>query len=130
MYCVLMVSLGLLTFLSVFPNRNRHSTEQKKGVGTDANSLRQRYDKLRFLLNFAVNLQSKFKFFVTIPQISQDISGIISIYECGYVPDVGTMWVHFDHLKTKNPLRSDSEWVRGGDSRSRTDDPLLAKQVL
>ena len=32
--------------------------------------------------------------------------------------------------KKKNPLRSDSEWVRGGDSRSRTDDPLLAKQVL
>ena len=32
--------------------------------------------------------------------------------------------------KKKNPLRSDSEWVGGGDSRSRTDDPLLAKQVL
>ena len=89
MYCVLMVSLGLLTFLSVFPNRNRHSTEQKKGVGTDANSLRQRYDKLRFLLNFAVNLQSKFKFFVTIPQISQDISGIISFYGCGYASRCG-----------------------------------------
>ena len=41
-----------------------------------------------------------------------------------------TMWVHFDPPKKKNPLRSDSEWVAGGDSRSRTDDPLLAKQVL
>ena len=40
------------------------------------------------------------------------------------------MWVHFDPPKKKNPLRSDSEWVRGGDSRSRTDDPLLAKQML
>ena len=40
------------------------------------------------------------------------------------------MWVHFDPPKKKNPLRSDSEWVAGGDSRSRTDDPLLAKQVL
>ena len=28
------------------------------------------------------------------------------------------MWVHFDPGKKKNPLRSDSEWVRGGDSRS------------
>ena len=33
-------------------------------------------------------------------------------------------------LKRKNPLRGFSEWVTGGDSRSRTDDPLLAKQVL
>ena len=67
---------------------------KKKGLGTTANSPAQRYDKLRFLLNFAVNLQSKFKFFVTIPQISQDISGIISLSakwvhsKCGY--NVGT----------------------------------------
>ena len=51
--------------------------------------------------------------------------------KCGYnVCGGGTMWVHFDPNKKKNPLRSDSEWVAGGDSRSRTDDPLLAKQVL
>ena len=48
----------------------------------------------------------------------------------GDIQNVGTMWVHFDPHKKKNPLRSDSEWVACGDSRSRTDDPLLAKQVL
>ena len=42
----------------------------------------------------------------------------------------GIMWVHFTPPKKKNPLRSVSEWVAGGDSRSRTDDPLLAKQML
>ena len=31
---------------------------------------------------------------------------------------------------SKNPPRSVSEWVGSGDSRSRTDDPLLAKQML
>ena len=47
-------------------------------------------------------------------------------------PEVGTskMWVHFTPPKKKNPLRSVSEWVAGGDSRSRTDDFLLAKQAL
>ena len=44
-----------------------------------------------FFVKFATNLQSKFKFFVTIPQISQDISGIISLSakwahpKCGYI---------------------------------------------
>ena len=42
----------------------------------------------------------------------------------------GTMWVHFTPPKKKNPLRNVSEWVGSGDSRSRTDDPLLAKQML
>ncbi len=76
------------------PQQKLAQYRTKKGVGTTANSPAQRYDKLRFLLNFAVNLQSKFKFFVTIPQISQDISGIISLSakwvhpECGY--NVGT----------------------------------------
>ena len=46
------------------------------------------------------------------------------------IQNVGTMWVHLGTRKKKNPLRSDSEWVRGGDSRSRTDDFLLAKQAL
>ena len=48
----------------------------------------------------------------------------------GYIQNAGTMWVHFDPSKKKNPLRNVSEWVGSGDSRSRTDDPLLAKQVL
>ena len=79
---------------------------KKKGLGTTANSPAQRYDKLRFLLNFAVNLQSKFKFFVPIPQISQDISGIISLSakwvhsKCGY--NVGTF-----HPLTKRKTHSE-----------------------
>ena len=76
------------------PQQELAQYRTKKGLGTTANSPAQRYDKLRFLLNFAVNLQSKFKFFVTIPQISQDIFGIISLSakwvhsKCGY--NVGT----------------------------------------
>ena len=93
-------------------------------------SFKHGIDKLCFFVNFATNLQSKFKFFVTIPQISQDIFGIISFSKRGYNENVGTMWVHFDALKKKNLLRSVSKQVAGGDSRSRTDDPLLAKQVL
>ena len=38
--------------------------------------------------------------------------------------------VCFNPHKKNNPLRNISEWVGSGDSRSRTDDPLLAKQVL
>ena len=48
----------------------------------------------------------------------------------GYIQNMGKMWVHFDPPKKKNPLRNVSEWVGSGDSRSRTDDPLLAKQML
>ena len=56
--------------------------------------------------------------------------GLFLFQRSGYIQNVGTMWVHFDpHIK-KNPPRSASEWVGSGDSRSRTDDFLLAKQAL
>ena len=57
-------------------------------------------------------------------------SGSFHFPSVGTTKNVGTMWVHFDPLKKKNLLRSVSKQVACGDSRSRTDDPLLAKQVL
>ena len=57
-------------------------------------------------VNFATALQSKFKFFVTIPQISQDISGIISLSAKWYIQNVGTMWVHFNPIKRETHSES------------------------
>ena len=75
-------------------------------LGTTANSPAQRYDKLRFLLNFAVNLQSKFKFFRHDPA---DIARYFRDHF--FFSEVGTfkMWVQCGYILTLAKRKTHSE---------------------
>ena len=88
------------------PNRNWHSTEQKRGLGTTANSPAQRYDKLRFLLKFCSEFAKQVQIFRHDPA---DIARYFRDHF--FFSEVGTfkMWVQCGYILTLPKRKTHSE---------------------